>query len=814
MLKPALTLLGVFLLAALRSHAATFTVTDPTDAGVNTLRGSITNAAVDPTAADTIGFTIGAQTLSPGSAYDSVIKNGGSLTITAPATTILNNPGAAVFNFSGTGIFTLTGLQTNGIITLGDGTILAGATCLDGGTIQTGNYTVVTSALSLTTNGGTVTGGGSVTLSGQITGAGALNLSGGNYVTLTNTNNNYSGGTFLSGSTTLVLASDASLGNAGGVLSINGSSLQTNAALSSARALIVNGASSINTNGFDSTFSGSSSGGGSLTKYGAGTLTLSGANGYSGFTEVTQGTLNLAGSLAGAATVDFGATMTGGGIVGGDLTNNGTVKPNGTLTVNGNYNGGGATLSIDTSVNGKLAVGGAANIAGATVNVANRPAKGVYTVISSVGGVTGTLAGTTSQTGVIVTPIYLANALELDIVSATVFGTTPHLTRNQGGVASAFDAISLSGIPGMDAAVAKLNALAPADLAKSLDQMAPSGVDAAVGGMSFAASGAQSGAIAQRVASLRAGAQTPYAVNQSQPYPGILLASAPGDTEHYPDPAGTTPSRWGLFVSGLGSFGRLDARTDAGGSTPGFTFTTGGASLGADYRFTDNFIGGVTLGDSNNSSTLDGGAGSVRGRAARYGVYGTLYNEEWHGSLYLGGATDEFEATRNMTALGLSAASSPHAQEFNADASVGLDEKWDALVVSPFADIAYDRVMTGAYAESGAGALDLNVSRFVVQSQRSTVGAQVFYLMKLVTPYVSVAESHEFENQGRAILARYGTGGQFVTQTADVARDGAALGAGLRAQFGPDWSAKLGYLADLRPGFYAHTFNGELRLKF
>jgi autotransporter-associated beta strand protein len=80
--------------------------------------------------------------------------------------------------------------------------------------------------------------------------------------------------------------------------------------------------------------------GGRLTKVGTGTLTLAGANNYSGVTTVNVGALRVTGSLAGAAVVNSGGTLGGTGTIGGGVTVNsgGVFAPGasaGTLTVGG-----------------------------------------------------------------------------------------------------------------------------------------------------------------------------------------------------------------------------------------------------------------------------------------------------------------------------------------------------------------------------------------------------------------------------------------------------------------------------------------------
>lgn len=69
--------------------------------------------------------------------------------------------------------------------------------------------------------------------------------------------------------------------------------------------------------------------GGSLIKVGAGTLTLGGANTYTGATTVNAGTLAVTGSLASLVTVNSGGTLAGTGTVNNIVAvgSGGTVGP-------------------------------------------------------------------------------------------------------------------------------------------------------------------------------------------------------------------------------------------------------------------------------------------------------------------------------------------------------------------------------------------------------------------------------------------------------------------------------------------------------
>jgi outer membrane autotransporter protein len=174
------------------------------------------------------------------------------------------------------------------------------------------------------------------TYTGLVKGTGAVEKDGLGTLTLAPAaagGNTYSGGTVLKQGV-LSVSADNALGATSGGVTFDGGALQLGSSfdLASTRAVaITSNGGTIDTQGFQSTIAQNITGAGALTKAGSGTLVLDGANGYTGSTNVTAGTLVVGdaahplASIAGSATVASLATLGGYGSVGGNVTNNGTI---------------------------------------------------------------------------------------------------------------------------------------------------------------------------------------------------------------------------------------------------------------------------------------------------------------------------------------------------------------------------------------------------------------------------------------------------------------------------------------------------------
>ncbi|MBU1303941.1 MAG: S8 family serine peptidase [Alphaproteobacteria bacterium] len=264
----------------------------------------------------------------------------------------------------------------------------------------------------------------------------------------------------------------------------------------------------VDTAGSNSTLSNSISGSGGLNKQGSGTLTLTGANSYTGETTVNGGQLSINGSVTSKVTVAQNGALRGVGKIDSSLYSAGRLAPGnspGTLTVNGPVTiAAGATTSFDidgtgtsngagnysrlitTGSTGSISVNGVIvpvlrGITGSASNSYVAPLGSRYEVIQASTSVTGGFTSLTQPTtggmpnSTRMDTLYSSASIAL-VVTPLVYGNLAAnglaADPNQNAVGAALDAVRPAAGPRSTEVFSALYATTPEALVPALSQVA------------------------------------------------------------------------------------------------------------------------------------------------------------------------------------------------------------------------------------------------------------------------------------------------------------------------------------------------------
>jgi autotransporter-associated beta strand protein len=422
-------------LALLNTSSGAITLTIGNNNVTSVYSGNLSGAgaALNKTGSGT--FTLGSNGIGGGSYTGATTLTQGTLIIggTSDLTGAVNLPG------TGPGATTLT-IQDNAIVNLTTPLIMVSA---GGNAYPTNGLLNVQGNASLTTagfsigNATRVPTGNIVTVSGSatFTDNGTFNFYSSEGSTAGNSTVNLNGGTLAAQS--LIRGGGGGTGSAS-TFNLNGGTLKALAsdptsstflpALTSLTVNIQAGGAYINTNGFNDTIAATLNHNGSgvdggLIKNGAGTLSLTGPNSFTGGAVINAGTLNINGEFA-----------LGGSVYGGLTFNGGTLQYSTTLPTSGNGSGDITQESTGVVENVSiLAGGGTVDTNGNTVVYANsigNNGTGFFTKIGA-GSLTLTKGGTyTGATNVNAGTLVVSGALSATSALAINGGTASLTVAN------------------------------------------------------------------------------------------------------------------------------------------------------------------------------------------------------------------------------------------------------------------------------------------------------------------------------------------------------------------------------------------------
>ncbi|WP_167367840.1 S8 family serine peptidase [Methylobacterium pseudosasicola] len=848
--------------ASLVSPVVTLAGTTLTNAG--TLAGGLSNAGTTLTSGTIAGGITNTGSLTAtGGALNGAIRNAGQIAVTGPVSSDAGFANAAQASLIVSGRYDLAGgLSNAGTVALVDGgrlragsvanagllTIAAQASVVDdlvntgrlvnagaytadgvnapGGTlINTGTFTTVSAPLA---NAGTLVTTGSLT--GGLSNTGAVQAAG----VLAGPVSNAPGGVIaLIGTTTGItrLSNDGAFDLGGTALTV-GSLTGT-----SAGATLGNGQLTVGTDGSSTDYAGQIVDGASptsLTKVGAGTLTLSGFNSFSGPISIQGGDLAVTGALPNAAlTFGAGSRLTGDGWFGNLSLGAGSVlspgaapgagsSPLGLIRVAGNLTlAPGSLYRVDATADGRsdlVAVGGSATVAGARVEAVagagTYAPRTRYTILSAAGGIQGRFAGVTS-TFAFLTPFlgYEPGAVTLTLARNDLDFAAVARSRNQHAAATAVQAGAVGST--LYDAVATLSAAQARAAFTGLSGDA----HASLASTAFATAGLTREAVLDR---LRWGG-----ASEARDYgslPATYTADRPGEpAEPVAMPARVfDPRVASLWGQGLGSLGHV--RAD--GNAAALSRQSAGFVMGVDARLDTLGIGGLRLGVA---------GGHVETNLASPGQVQTGTLESTFGGVY-----GSLEAGPAVLRFGALAADEP-ARLRRVVAFPGLTDTPTARAggrsVQGFGEAGY-RVAAGSGTVLepfvGAGAVALGRDRFAEQGGAAALtGSARASLLPTATaglraeaqldPDAALPVSvHALAGYRRsfgdvvpsAVLAFRGTGARFVSAGLPIDRDALVAEAGLAVLLTPAATLGVSYTGQIGARAQDHAAKGAFTVRF
>jgi len=633
------------------------------------------------------------------------------------------------------------------------GTTIQGLSGVAGSTVSLGSKTLT---LDVPGNRSTIFGG--VLQDGGIGGGtgGSLMMSGAGTLILTAANT-YTGSTTISSGT-------LQLGNGGTGGSVIGN-IADNGTLAFDRSDTV-------------TFPGSISGSGAVAQNGSGTVILNGnSSSFGGSTAVNAGTLEIGDAshasamLGGNVAVNPGGTLMGHGTIGGNVSNSGMVQPGGTIgimTLAGNYaQSTTGTLTIEITPNAtagagvgysQLSVGGTASLAG-TLAVLDDPGTYVvgsrYTVLTAAGGRSGTFA-TVSYNPMFAA--YISPAISYD-------ANDVYLT--------------LDPTPSSTPAVAAPLFLGGQEVPDALTAM----ISAAEG-------------VADTVLSDVCGAEA------------RRLAKPGEGCDVRPLASGYQLEMWVRGLGGVGSLtgsgSRFSFSDDYGGVLLGAGISRGGFTVGAGGGY---LATGLNFSDGSRASQ-NNGLGFVYGRYAQ--------GPMWFAAMaaYGGGRVD---GDRALPGTGLTAAGDRGGDFAVVQGRAAYDMAVGPVTVEPRATLAYIHAGQDAFAETGAGMLDLSYpdtnadtveGRLTVRAMRRFAAGSWG-----VAPWVEGGVQQTFSGLSRGVLA---TDGAFSAGVAGVspAPTAGVVGLGVSAMASDALDFFVRYQGQFSANQSENAFTGGVLMRF
>jgi len=562
-------------------------------------------------------------------------------------------------------------------------------------------------------------------------------------------------------------------------------------------------------------------------------------------------------------------TLQGGGVVPGSLFNLGTVNPghNDPLIVHGDFvqwTTGDLVIELKSKHKygqvyatgvaipyGRVtfkAVGGFLPEAGQkfTFLSAHDGVLGAFDTLNDRSGAAGTILG--------LDLIYGPNSVTLEYTQGSFedFAAGQHLSRNQYAVAEALDKSVAAGKTGD--LIRFLDHEQLGNLPAEFDRISPEELTS-IFTIGVAYAQVQSLNLQRRTDDIRSGSNGFSAGGLAINGNGPSFSGGLGITTGVAGPSGSdgkeskevksivpAESRWGAFLSGTGEWVNVSGTDNA----RGYALSSGGFTLGVDYKVTPNLAIGLAAGYTGTTADLTD-RGRVWVNGGKIGLYGTFYQNEqvaqaptmskdsskdskevqapvasiakgFYADVAVFGGYNSYD-TRRASVNG-EARGDTDGGELNVLFGTGYDFKKGALTFGPTATFNYTYVGLNGFTEHNSLA-PLNIHGGDGESLRSAFGFKASYDWKVgglaIKPELRAAWQHEFADSTYALDSNFANGAAstFTVRGPRFGRDSLLVGAGFAIQCNERCATYLYYNGELlRENYISNAVTGGVRVSF
>lgn len=258
--------------------------------------------------------------------------------------------------------------------------------------------------------------------------------------------------------------------------------------------------------------------------------------------------------------------------------------------------------------------------------------------------------------------------------------------------------------------------------------------------------------------------------------------------------------RWGFWGKGYGIIGNRDTESGA----PGYDYSIYGTSLGVDYRYTDNFLLGITGGFSSGEVEYSKVSDSTDISGRHIGIYDSYFTSDWCFDSIMAISQLEYDTKRNISLTGESLSGSFDgfgvSGYFEARYDYRSNVSW---FIQPLASLQFTYLNLDSYKETG-GVSALGYDEQDYTSYKGSIGfrARRNIFMKDDDSRYGTVEIrgrwlHEFGDAETNVDTYFANipNAVFTVTDDEISRNSLVLGVGLSAK--PNYRTRLLFDYDL-----------------